>query len=186
MKRSLWAVFCSLFVMLGAACSLALADPVQEQTASRDYRLGTGDKIRIQVFDEPDLSFEVRVTDAGAVTYPFLGEVKLSGRTPVEVETTIYKGLKGGFLVEPKVHVSILEYRQFYVNGEVKQPGGFSFIPGLTVRKAVSLAGGLTDRASEKKIFVIRDDDPTHKRQQVSMEEVLRPGDIVTVEQSFF
>lgn len=149
------------------------------------YRLGSGDLIRIQVYGESDLSLDARVTETGTVAYPFLGQVQLAGRTLDEIQTQITRGLKGDYLVDPKVSVTILEYRQIYINGEVKSPGGFSFQPGLTVRKAISLAGGLTERASTSKISIISERTPNSQR-TATLNTLVNPGDIITVEQSFF
>ena len=80
----------------------------------------------------------------------------------------------------------MMEYRQFYVNGEVTNAGGFAYQPGLTVRKAISLAGGFKERASKDKIFVIHDHSKTSEPVKVTLDTVVRPGDIITVEQSFF
>ena len=82
--------------------------------------------------------------------------------------------------------MNILEYRPFFVNGEVGKPGGFPYQPGLTIRKAISLAGGLTPRASVTKIYVIHENDPTGMPRLTLLNAVLLPGDIVTVDQSFF
>lgn len=160
----------------------------QAQTSAPEdssYQLGSGDLIRIQVYGESDLSMEARITDTGTLSYPFLGQIQVAGRTLGQLQDFIVSGLKGDYLVDPKVSVTILDYRQFYINGEVKRPGGFAFKPGLTVRKAISLAGGMTERASSKKIFVISEKAPDQQK-PVDMNTRIHPGDIITVEQSFF
>jgi protein involved in polysaccharide export with SLBB domain len=151
-----------------------------------DYRLGAGDKLGITVFNEKELSMEVRLSDAGSFLYPFLGEVVAKNKTISDVQALLTRQLKDGYLVDPKVYVNILEYRPFFVNGEVNKPGGFPFQPGLTIRKAISLAGGLTPRASVTKIYVIHENDPTGMPRLTLLSAVLLPGDIVTVDQSFF
>lgn len=152
-----------------------------------NYRVGSGDVISIQVFGEDDLSFDqVRLTDAGTIPYPFLGEVRANGRTTSQIEKLIADGLRDGYLVRPKVTVNVIEYRDFYVNGEVEAPGGYAFQPGITVRKAIALAGGLTDRASRSKMFVIRENDPSGEERSVSLDDRLNPGDILTIKESFF
>jgi len=151
-----------------------------------DYRLGSGDRIAIQVFDEADLSMEVRLSDAGTISYPFLGEVRVLGNTVGQLADQIVVGLKGDYLVDPKVNVSVIEYRPFYINGEVGDPGGYPYQPGLTLRKAIALAGGFTERASKTKITVLSEGTLDGKQRQISIDEMLSPGDIVTVEQSFF
>tara|TARA_R110000782_G_scaffold224181_2_gene311160 strand:- start:1789 stop:2367 length:579 start_codon:yes stop_codon:yes gene_type:complete len=151
-----------------------------------DYVLGTGDMIRIQVYDEEDLYLESRVSDRGTISYPFLGELKVTGYTSKQLAGTIASKLKGDYLINPKVSVDIMEYREFYVNGEVEDPGGFPFQPGVTVRKAISIAGGFKERASKEKINVIHDDDPSGEPKRVKLDEFILPGDIITVEESFF
>ncbi len=158
-----------------------------QQMQSSTYQLSSGDVIRINVFGEPDLSFEqVRLNDAGIFSYPFIGEVRAKGKTALEIEQTLTEKLKGDYLVDPRVSVSVLEYREFYIGGEVKQPGGYKFQPGLTIRRAVALAGGLTERASEKRVSIIRDQDPSRTPEGASLDAVVMPGDTITIEQGFF
>jgi polysaccharide export outer membrane protein len=161
----------------------------QAESGSLDsiYKLGAGDLLSVQVFGEPDLSFaEIRLTDAGTFSYPFLGEVRAKGLTSAEVEKTIKRRLRGDYLIDPKVTVRILEYRSFFVNGEVKKPGGYPFKPGLTLRKAIAIAGGFTERASRSKFYIIRDNDEKRKPVRSSLDSNIYPGDIVTVDESFF
>lgn len=116
---------------------------------------------------------------------PTLAELKQSKKTPKQLKYEIETGLKGDYLINPKVMVTINNFRLFYVNGEVRKPGGFEYRPGLTIEKAIALAGGLTDRASRKGINLTK-----HKTGQtmegVSMHRNVEPGDIVFIDQSFF
>lgn len=155
-------------------------------SGSTQYRLGTGDLVRIQVYDEEDLYLETRVGDTGTISYPFLGEIKVLGSTATTLEAYITGKLKGDYLINPKVSVDILEYRPFYVNGEVEEPGSFPFQPGITVRKAISVAGGFKERASKDKIFLIREGKKQNKPMKVGLDNLVSPGDIITVEESFF
>ena len=165
-------------------------DPVFAQESASEvstlYELNSGDQLRIQVYNEQDLYRETRVDDRGMISYPFLGEINVRGMTASELEQFIASGLKGEYLIHPKVSVDILQYRLFYINGEVEEPGGFPYQPGLTVRKAISIAGGFKERASADKVYVVRDgaseDDPI----RVRLDDLINPGDIITVEQSFF
>ena len=161
--------------------------PNTSYSQSEQYRLGAGDVIRITVFEEEDLSFdELLVGDKGVISYPFLDEIEVEGATTKQLEQKIIDGLIGDYLINPRVTVSIIEYRQFYVTGEVEKPGGFPFSPGLSVRMAISLAGGFTDRASKSNIFVVHDNDDTQTPNKVNLNSAVRPGDSITVEQSFF
>lgn len=153
------------------------------------YKLGPGDYISISVYGESDLSIQVRIGSSGSISYPFLGDVSVAGLSAKQLEAKLLSGLKGPYLVDPNVTVSMLEYRPFYVNGEVKRPGSYPFQPGLTVERAISIAGGFTDRASRSKISVERDDsnsDQERKKKSVRLQDVVLPGDVLTVEQSFF
>ena len=151
------------------------------------YKLGPGDSITVRVLGEEDLKRErVRLSDAGTLSFPVLGEIKVKGMTVGGLEQYITRELKGRYLLNPQVTVSIDEYRNFFVNGMVEKPGGYPFSPGLTVRKAISLAGGFKERASREKLNIIRDDDPTQTSRRVDLNAAILPGDILTVEESFF
>jgi polysaccharide export outer membrane protein len=165
------------------------ATPAASRGASEmsTYKLGSGDMITIRVLGEDDLRRErVRLSDAGTLSFPVLGEIPVKGMTVGALEEYVTRALKGRYLVNPQVTVTIEEYRNFFVNGMVEKPGGFPYAPGLTVRKAVSLAGGFKERAARDKITVIREDDPTQTPKRVDMNAAVRPGDILTIEESFF
>lgn len=151
-----------------------------------DYKLGPGDKIAVSVFNEKDLSVVGRLSDAGTFSFPLLGEVRAKGMTTGLLQDFLIQQLSDGYLINPQVYVEILEYRQFFVTGEVVKPGGILYQPGLTVRKAIALAGGFTPRASQTKIFILHEDSPTAKYLPISLDDYLFPGDILTIEQSFF
>lgn len=151
------------------------------------YKLGAGDLITIRVQGEDDLKREkIRLSDAGTISFPVLGEVRVRGMTVGELEEAITKGLKGRYLLDPQVTISIDEYRNFFVNGYVEKPGGYPYMPGLTVRKAISIAGGFKERASREKLNLIRDDDKSQSGKRVDLNTPMMPGDILTVEESFF
>lgn len=170
-------------VILVTLCA-ALSAPAQELSS---YKLGPGDTISIRVLGEEDLKRErIRLSDAGTISFPVLGEIRVMGLTIGALEEYITRGLKGRYLLNPQVTVTIDEYRNFFVNGMVEKPGGYPFAPGMTVRKAISLAGGFKERASREKIHVIRDDDPKQTLRKVDLNAAILPGDILTVEESFF
>lgn len=191
-------LFASLVLVAGLSIAADARTPAEnagmsQMTAGGDrttlstYRLGAGDVVTIRVFGEEDLSREkIKLTDAGTVPYPVLGEIRVLGRTVGDLERHITEGLRGRYLVNPRVSVLIEEYRPFYINGMVERPGGYPFQPGLTVRKAASLAGGFKERASMSKIFVIREGDTQQKPERAELSTLVFPGDILTVEESFF
>jgi polysaccharide biosynthesis/export protein VpsN len=167
--------------------SLSATAPVAGQRFNSSYALGSGDVISINVFGEDDLSVEkVGLTDAGSIFYPVLGELQVQGMTVGDLERLITNGLKGRFLVNPRVAINVVEYRPFYIQGQVAKPGGYPYQPGLTIRKAASLAGGFRERAALNNIFLIREKDPTQTPQRSNLNTPLNPGDTVIVEESFF
>lgn len=157
----------------------SLADPVAA------HRLGAGDKVRIQVFGEDDLSVSERVSDRGTIAYPLLGELQVADLTTAALAQLIDSRLRGPYLVDPRVTVSIEEYRVFYIMGQVNRPGAYPFAPGLTIRKAISIAGGYTDRASRSKVFVVSEAEPG-KEHRADPETAVSPGDSIVVKESFF
>ena len=169
---------------LVAALHFGPAPPAAAQEET--YRLDAGDLIKIQVYREQELDRELRVSADGTISYPLVGEVKAAKLTPQELEEAITGRLRGDFLTNPKVTVTIVEYRPFYINGEVEKPGGYPYQPGLTVRKAVTLAGGFKERASRSKLYLIKAGNPGTDPVRVDLDAMVGPGDVLTIEQSFF
>lgn len=162
------------------------SQPLRQQYVDRGgYQLGVGDSLHISVHGEPDLTMDVRIGESGVVNYPFLGDIRVRGMTVAQLEQTIDRGLRGDYLVAPDVRVLVTAYRYFYVNGEVRTPGGYPFVPGLTVRQAVTLAGGLTERASSRRITVYREAQPSVPI-EATLDTAVNPGDIVAVDQGLF
>ncbi|ART80929.1 polysaccharide biosynthesis/export family protein [Oceanisphaera avium] len=170
---------CLVFGLLSSSAAMAEVDS--------SYTLDAGDLLKVSVYGEPDLSFDkIQLNDAGTFSFPFIGTVRAKGQTAAAVERQITQGLKGDYLVNPRVTVSILEYRGFYINGEVRSPGGYPFIPGMTLRKAVALAGGFTERASKRSFNIIHESDANKVPNKANLNTNIMPGDIITIEQSFF
>lgn len=151
-----------------------------------DYALGSGDLISIQVFGETELSVQLRLSDAGSISYPFLGEIRVKGLTTGQLARRIDDGLRGDYLVDPNVNVTVLEYRQFFIYGQVEDPGGYPFQPGLSLQKAVALAGGFTERASSSKFYVLSESDPKGEQRTIRLSDTVKPGDVITIDESFF
>ncbi len=150
------------------------------------YKLAPDDQIAVVVFNEPDLSLEkVRIAPNGTISMPLIGQVKVAGLTAEQAAEKITDLLKDGYLKKPAVTVSVIEYRLFYVNGEVKRPGGYGYRDGLTVHKAVTLAGGFSERADPDKITLMHEGSKEEVN-DVKLTDPVRPGDIITVEESFF
>lgn len=175
-------------VLLGG-CFNRPSQPIAQEPplAPEEYRLGVGDVISIRVYGgEEDVTFgRIRLNDRGALTLPF-GDFTAFGKTIRELETAITANLKGQYLLKPRVWVNIEDYRPYFMQGQVGRPGGYSYQPGLTVLRAVTIAGGFRERASQKNIFVVRENDKTNKPTRVDLNSGVRPGDTIIVEESFF
>lgn len=177
--------FRSLRAIFGLLC-LGFAAAPMAQPVEGEYILGSGDVVLITVFGQDDLTVETRVSNVGSIRYPFLGDIRLLGKSVNQVELLIDKGLRGDYLVNPSVSVTVLEYRPFFINGEVERPGGYPYQPGLTVEKAAALAGGYTERASKNNINIKRSLGGEEQEIQATAGVVIMPGDIITVPQRFF
>jgi polysaccharide export outer membrane protein len=180
-------LFPGRLILFACLCLVSALAWAQQDDALSKYRLGTGDVISITVFGEDDLKKEkIRLTDAGTISYPVLGELQVRGKTIGELEKLLVDGLRGRYLVNPRVSVTIDEYRPYFINGQVEKGGSYPYQPGLTVRKAATIAGGFKERASLSKIFVVREGDASNKPVKVDLNTPIYPGDMITVEESFF
>jgi polysaccharide export outer membrane protein len=150
------------------------------------YRLGPGDALRVNVFRHEDLSGEFTLDGDGYFALPLVGEVLGGGRSARELENEIEGALKsGGYLVDPQVSIQVLNYRPFYIIGEVNNPGSFEYVNGMTVINAVALAGGFTYRADQDDIVISRGGSSGPEIEAAPDTEVL-PGDIIEVQERFF
>ena len=158
----------------------------QDVASDMGYRLATGDVIYVRVYGEDDLTMRLTVPSDGTVRYAFVGDFQLAGKTIDQVEKEIMARLLGDYLVNPQVSVSIAEFRDFFIQGEVARTGGIPWQPGLTVRTAITLAGGLRERASRSKWFLVPEGGGEGDRRRVTEDDPVNPGDTLIIEQSFF
>lgn len=151
-----------------------------------DYRLGSGDEIKISVYDEPDLTLSKKIDRSGIVSFPFLDDFNVIGLTTSEVERIITKGLLGDYLIDPQVSVSVIEYRPFFIHGQVVKPGGYAYQEELRLDKAIALAGGLDSRASKSNWIIKRVVNGKTVTIEANISTEVLPDDIIKIEQSFF
>jgi polysaccharide export outer membrane protein len=196
--RSLLAKFRSSPVALVAAATLTAAcaapsgslepsyatksDNLQQD---RVFRLGVGDKLKITVFGEDNLSTQVEVNSSGAIAMPLIGEVPAKGKSVGELKDQLGKRLAEGYLKNPRINVEVLNFRPIYVHGEVKSGGEFAFKNGLTFRDAVAMAGGHTYRAQTSYLFLVREGGDEQRLQLPTTLPVL-PGDNIRIPERFF
>lgn len=173
----------------GMAVAQGAESPTTEATAQQGspaaYRLGSGDKLRITVYNEEDVTGEYEVDSSGNVSLKMIGAVPAAGRTLPELSKLIETKLLDGYLLNPRVAIDVLNYRPFYVLGEVNEPGSYPYVAGITVLKAIALAGGFTFRARTSKIELLHANEPD-KPLLVDQNTMLLPGDIIRVKERFF
>ena len=176
-------------------CTPLFADENSEQfeqnqpsgsSVNEEYKLGSGDLLKITVFNQVDLSGEYTINGAGQIALPLIGDVNTKDLTVKQVERAIANKLKPDFLLNPRVNVQVLNYRPFYILGEVKQPQSYPYVDGMTYLNAVAIAGGFTYRAKEDHVMVIRMNDPKKNEIRLNMDEKVMPGDVIHVEERFF
>ena len=162
----------------GGASAVA---PVQV-APSYDYVLGAGDKLRIIVFGEENLTGEFVVAGNGRLSFPLIGEVQAAGKTVRALQDEITTALKAGYLKDPRISAEVLTFRPYYIFGEIAKPGEYPYSDGITVLNAVATAGGFTYRANQKYIFIKRANDAVEHKMRLTQEMQLSPGDTVRTE----
>ena len=166
-----------------SAGALAQADsPVQPL----EYTLGSGDELEVTVFGHEDLSGSFSINELGVISLPLVGNVELGGKTRREAESLIKDALQPDYLLNPRISVQVMNYRPFYIIGEVKEPGSYPYVNGMTVTEAVALAGGYTYRAKKKEILIIRAANQSNKEIPATINTAVFPGDVIKVPERFF
>ena len=171
---------------VAAPAATAATDSVPlPSDANVDYRLGSGDKLRVIVFGEPNLSGEFDVSGSGKVALPLIGQVDAEGQTLSQFEDAVIAKLMDGYLNNPRVSVEVLNYRPFYIFGEVEESGQYPYTNGMTVLNAIAVAGGYTYRANTDRVYITRGDGAEQVYPASQSVKVL-PGDVVRVPERFF
>ena len=166
--------------------ALAENDTNAAKAFEKSYRLGPGDRLRVIVFGEEDLSGEFEVDSVGVVSLPLIQPINTSNMTLAQLRTQIENQLKAGYLVEPRVSVEILNYRPFYITGEVGRPGEYPYVAGMNVLKAIAMAGGYTYRANTRRVLLTRADTNSEEEKKPSQQLLILPGDYIRVPERFF
>lgn len=171
----------------GPRGSIVGADAMASAALSSDYRLSPGDRVKVTVFNEVDLTGEFQVNESGNVAFPLAGEVAASGRSVPEFKAELTKTLRGRFVKNPKVSVEVANYRPFNVIGEVRNSGQFAYRPGLSMQDAVAMAGGYTYRANTRLIYVRRADAGGESSVNPDERQVpVMPGDNIRIPERYF
>lgn len=154
--------------------------------ATSDYVLGPGDRLKITVFGQQELSGEFLVSSGGTIDLPLIGETQASGRSASQFAIAVENGLRGDYLKDPNVNVQVVQFRPYYILGEVNRPGEYPFIDGLTVVKAIAVAGGYTYRANRSRVFIKKAMSAVENSVSGPETTMITPGDTVRVPERFF
>ena len=150
------------------------------------YRLGSGDKLKITIFNQDDLNGEYTIDGAGNFSLPLIGTIAAKNLTLAEVEEKLKDALSPDYLLNPKVSIQVLNYRPFYILGEVEKPDSYPYVSGMTYLNAVAIAGGFTYRAKEDYVYVVHSNDPKREEVKTKIDMPVMPGDIIRVDERMF
>ena len=185
-------IFGLLFILLAACSPTRILEPgtlaqiAPAPTNGAEYKLGPGDKVRIIVFNEQALSNEFQIGADGRLAFPLIGSVDASSKTPGEVQAELEKRLGDGFLNSPKVSVEVLNFRPFYILGEVNKPGQYSYAAGMTVLSGVATASGFTYRADKRVVYIRRDGATKEIPVRIAPDLMISPGDTIRIGERYF
>jgi protein involved in polysaccharide export with SLBB domain len=177
-------------------CRPAFSTPAraQEQNAAvsasaatdAQYRLNAGDRLNLVVFGQEDVSGEFQIDGAGNITMPLLGQVAAAGRTVTQLQNEITAALDRDYIVNPRVSIEVLNYRPFYILGQVNAPGSYPYSAGMDVRQAIAMAGGFTRRARTSTVKVIRQTAEGTVEIDPKPGAPVLPGDTIEVDRRLF
>lgn len=178
-------------IIVWFACPVFAQEPGSEAMPSAagsdyTYELDYGDRIKINIFNQPELSGEYALDGDGRFSMPLIGTVEAAGMTPAELEAHLVDRYRPDYLVNPRIFVQVLNYRPYYLIGEVQKTGSFPYVAGITYLTAIAMASGYTYRAKKDVVYVIRGNDPEQEEIKLDANEKVRPGDIIRVAERIF
>lgn len=184
--KSLTTAVLTSFAVLGCNMHSTFMPPPVTLAPTDAYTLDTGDRLRIIVFGQDNLSRSFTVDASGNISMTLIGTVRARGAGTRQLEQKIANALSGTYVKDPRVSVEVEVYRPFFILGEVRTPGQFSFVNGITIENAVAIAGGFTDRANERKVRVTRRIGDENVSEILAPFESVRPGDTIYVKERLF
>jgi polysaccharide biosynthesis/export protein len=177
----------ALLLSAPAACAPRYAyRAFPQEPLDAPYTLASGDKLRVIVFGQDNLSNVYPVDGSGHVSMPLIGTVQARGLTTKEFERSIGERLRNGFLREPQVTVDVETYRPFFILGEVVTSGQYAYVNGMTVQTAVAIAGGFSPRAYQSGADLTRQYSGQPYTASVPITTSVRPGDTIVIRERFF
>ena len=173
-------------LILSACAGYQPAPPAFHAALNQPYILDAGDEVRVTVFDQSNLTNTYAVDQAGYISMPLIGSVAARGHTAKQLEKAIAAALARGYIRNPDVAVEVSRYRPVFIMGEVGAPGQYSYVPGMTVQKAIAAAGGFTPRANQGNADITREINGKVMTGRVLTTDPLLPGDTVYVRERLF
>ncbi|WFR96449.1 polysaccharide biosynthesis/export family protein [Rhizobium tumorigenes] len=175
-----------LGIALSGCVSYKPAPEAFSAATIQPYRLDSGDRLRVTVFEQQALTNTYTVDQAGYISVPLIGQVTARGKTMQQLSGEIASKLKQGYLRDPDVSIDVDRYRSIYVMGEVGQPGQYSYVPGMTIQNAVAAAGGFTPRAYQGNTDVTRKINGHVMTGRVGISDAVLAGDTIYVRERLF
>jgi protein involved in polysaccharide export with SLBB domain len=148
--------------------------------------LAPGEKINVIVYGEASLTGNYLIDPSGYVSLPLAGSLKAAGLTPEQLQRDLEKQFSSKYLTNPKVTVEVVEFRPFYILGEVEKPGAYPYTGGLTVLSAIAIAGGTTYRAKTSEALIQHLGEDHMREYQLIGPIPLLPGDIIQIPRRYF
>ncbi|ANK74721.1 polysaccharide biosynthesis/export family protein [Ensifer adhaerens] len=185
-KTGLAITAAALSMLLGGCTSYQPAPKAFSEATIQPYRLDSGDRLRINVFEQAGLSGTYTVDQAGYVAFPLIGTVASRGRTLPELEGMIAAKLKQGYLRDPDVTIEVDRYRSVFIMGEVGQAGQYAYVPGMTVQNAIAVAGGFSPRANQSNADITRKINGRIITGRVPITDAVLAGDTIYVRERLF
>lgn len=154
---------------------------------TREYEIAPGDRLRVNVFGDTTLNGEYGVDQTGALPLPLVGSVPVAGHTTNGAAGAIASALKsGGFLRDPRVSVEVINFRPFYILGEVNRPGEYPYKAGMSLFAAVATAGGYTYRANSGKVYIRKGSEGVEREYELTSDIAILPGDVIRIPERYF
>jgi polysaccharide export outer membrane protein len=154
--------------------------------AQTPYTLDSGDRLRIVVFGQQNLTNTYTVDAGGRIAMPLIGSVVARGSTPQQLGQSVAAQLRRGFMRDPSVSVEVVAYRPFFILGEVNNPGQYPYVAHMTVETAVAIAGGYAPRGSKDDVAISRTVNGVTSTFEAPVTFNLRPGDTIRVKERWF
>ncbi|MBU4530260.1 MAG: polysaccharide export protein [Hoeflea sp.] len=185
-KASLLLAAAMTSVMLAGCSGYHPAPKAFHEAVMQPYRVDAGDRLRITVFEQTGLTGTYAIDQAGYIAFPLIGAVAARGRTLQELEGSIAASLRQGYLRDPDVSIEIDRYRSFFIMGEVGQAGQYSYVAGMTVQKAIAIAGGYSPRAHQRDVDITRTINGEILTGRVRITDPILAGDTIYVRERLF